>query len=70
MKGYLNANRKAQKNNLLGVKGVHQQKDKFIAMITFDGKRRYLGSFDTAQEANAAYLKAAFERHGEFARGE
>ena len=63
-------NRKASKNNLTGLKGVHVQKTGFVAMIMKDGKNRYLGMFKSAVEAKAAYDKAAKELFGEFARTE
>jgi hypothetical protein len=34
-----------------------------------DGKSIYLGSFSTAIEAHAVYMRAAKEYFGEFARG-
>jgi hypothetical protein len=63
-----NANRPAQRNNKTGFKGVSRNKNKFVAMIKVDGRPRWLGSFDTPQEAHAAYFKTAQERHGSFAR--
>ena len=42
-----------------GAKGYTQRPDgKFFARIYRDGKDRYIGVFDTAEEAHAAYLKA------------
>ena len=52
-----------------GFKGVRKNFSKWNAYIggrTF----KHLGSFDTPEEANAAYLTAARARSGEFARGE
>lgn len=59
----------AHKDNKTGFKGVCQRKTggKFIAQIQAHGKPRWLGEFDTPEEAHAAYCKAAAELHGNFA---
>lgn len=56
--------------NSSGFKGVHLHKDKnrWMAYITLNYKRRYLGYFDSAIEAALAYDKASLELHGEFGR--
>jgi HNH endonuclease len=64
------ANGKVRKNNKLGVKGVVRIGRKFQATISISNKKKYLGTFDTAQKAHAAYVEAAIKYHGEFARGE
>lgn len=63
-----NRRRGCLKGNLSGFKGVEQHRAKWTARIKMRGERRYLGSFDTPEEAHAAYCKAATELHGEFAR--
>lgn len=49
-----------------GFRGVCRRKDKWLASIMHNGKRQHLGSFDTAQEAAAAYRGAATVLYGEF----
>lgn len=64
-----NANTGARKTNLLGVKGVSQlPSGRFRTEILLNGRRRYLGTFNTIEEASAAYQQAANDHHGEYAR--
>jgi hypothetical protein len=51
-----------------GWKGAYFQAGRYMARIKKDGKGIYLGRFDTAEEAHAAYLAAAKDLFGEFAR--
>ena len=59
--------RRAQRHNRLGILGVTQRKGDhakpFQAMITVSGKAKYLGVFETAAEAHAAYLTAKRKLH-------
>ncbi|HEY6861677.1 MAG TPA: HNH endonuclease [Pseudolabrys sp.] len=61
-------NTKVSKKNTSGFKGVCEQNGRWIAQMRQDGKRGYIGSFDTAEEAFEAYKQAALKQHGEFAR--
>lgn len=54
--------------NKLGIKGVFHNGSSFVATIQAGGVGRYLGSFNTAEEAKAAYDAAASATFGEFAR--
>lgn len=66
-----NRNVGLKRHNKLGVKGVHrhsQAKHKFVAAITVDGRSRYLGMFDTAEEAHACYERASEQYHGTYGR--
>lgn len=49
-------------------KGVRRDRSKWRADIRHEHRRVYLGSFDTVEEASAAYVAAAQRLHGEFAR--
>lgn len=51
-----------------GLKGVCVNGNKYSAQITVDGKRRYLGCFDSPEAAHSAYVNAAKEVRGEFFR--
>ena len=65
-------NRGKQKNNYSGFKGVRldkrRKRKKFRAKITANKIIYHLGSFEKADEARAAYRKAAKQLHGQFAR--
>jgi len=65
-------NRKAQKNNTSGFKGVSLYKPtgRWLAQIRIKGQHRHLGYHATPEEAHAAYCKASKELHGEFGNTE
>lgn len=58
--------RRARSDNKLGLLGVSPRGDRFRAQIQVDGKKRWLGEFDTAEAASAAYLaaKRVLHSHG------
>lgn len=61
------ANSGARSDNKLGVKGVITSRSgRFIAQIQVSGGRRYLGTFDTPEEAGAAYERASVAHFGMF----
>ena len=64
------ANSPRRLDNSSGYKGVcwFAACEKWRADIAKDGKRHYLGLFDTAEAAHEAYAAAATKLHGEFAR--
>lgn len=53
----------AHRDNSTGLLGVAPVRNRFGAYIRIDGKNRYLGSFNTAQEAHEAYLQAKRAAH-------
>lgn len=62
-------NIKVRSHNKLGVKGVSQIKNKYKAVINIgEGKDKYLGYFDTIEEAKEAYNDAALKYFGQFAK--
>lgn len=65
-----NCNRKINKNNASGFKGVswHRNTGKWRAVIKIGGNQISLGLYSTPEDAHAAYCKAAVKYHGEFAR--
>ena len=64
------ANSGAFKNSKTGLRGasMHKSSGKYRATITIGGKQRFLGYFESAEKAHAAYIAAAKKQYGEFAR--
>lgn len=64
-----NKNRKAHKNGASKYLGVYisRNRKKWIASITYEGKQRVLGRFDSEDIAATVYNEAATKHHGEFA---
>lgn len=62
-------NRRCNKNNKLGVKGVNKlsNSDKFVARIMVNGKTIHLGVYETIEDAKQARDSAELEYFGEFA---
>jgi len=62
-------NKKITIQNNSGFKGVSKTSNnkRWRARIEFEGKQKYLGTFDKPEDAHQAYCKAAQARHGEFA---
>jgi len=63
-------NRRVSKTNKCGYKGVHKKirTNHFVASITSNNKRVFLGSSLSADECARIYNYAARELHGEFAK--
>jgi hypothetical protein len=64
-----NRNVGIKRHNKSGFKGVcrhSQAKHKYQAQILVNGKKIYLGLFDTPEDAHAAYVAASEEHHGEY----
>ena len=53
-------------NNFMGIKGVTKRSKKYVAQLA--GK--YLGLFNTPEEAHEAWKQEALKKHGEFFREE
>ena len=48
--------RRARSNSQTGLLGVCRYRKRFMAQIKVDGRRIYLGLFDTPEQAHAAYI--------------
>lgn len=69
-KGQNNFNKPLTKQNTSGYKGVslNKQSGKWKAQIQVNGKNRYIGQYNDIREAAEAYIFAALDAHGEYAR--
>jgi hypothetical protein len=63
-----NLNKGKYSNNTSGFKGVTKTRNKWQAKLKIDGKDKYLGSFDSPEEAAIAHDIGARKYHGEYAR--
>lgn len=63
-----NRNRKINKTNTFGLKGVGRHGKRFKASIKIDYKSILIGVYDTPEEAHSAYVAEASRRFGQFAR--
>lgn len=63
-------NRKMREDNVVGLKGVSFKRGLFVSRIQIDGKRVFLGSFDSPEKAHQAYCDAAEINFKEFSKTE
>ena len=61
-------NTRTHRRNKAGLKGVAPAGNKYAAYIQISGATEYIGTFETAEAAHAAYCKRAFEVFGPYAR--
>ena len=62
------AQNRRRSDSLLGLKGAYRYRKKWMSKIRVDRRQIYLGLFNSAEEAHAAYCAAAIEHFGAFAR--
>ncbi|WCD44243.1 putative HNH endonuclease [Xylophilus phage Lumi] len=55
--------RECDSDSKTGFLGVTKHRKRFVAQITTNNKKKYLGTFDTPEEAHECYLKAKRELH-------
>lgn len=55
--------RRPRGNTASGILGVRPQRKKWCAEIKLNGDRRFIGTFDTAEEARAAYVSEKRKIH-------
>lgn len=62
------ANKGLQRNNKTGFKGVSycSRQNRYQATCRVDGKKKWLGYFDSAEAASSAYQQFAMKAHGDF----
>jgi hypothetical protein len=60
-------NRRNRRDNTTGIKGVSIKHGKWVARVTVNGDRLYLGAYDTPEDARDAIQKLRSQAHGEFA---
>jgi hypothetical protein len=63
----MNAMNTKKKASASAYKGVTPYRDRWRAKISFGGKTKHLGIFDTETDAHAAYMRAAESVAGNFA---
>ena len=62
-------NRGVSKRSSSGLKGAYKCKNgRWRSQLRIDGRLQSLGSYDSKEEAHAAYAAAIAQHHGEFAR--
>jgi hypothetical protein len=55
--------RTAKRTSTTGLLGVIRHRHKFVACIVSEGKRTYLGTFETPEDAHEAYVQAKRRLH-------
>lgn len=57
---------RVRKNSKIKVTGVSYNRDRYRARINAEGKQYHIGTYDTIEEAETAYLEAKKKLHGDF----
>lgn len=61
-------NSKVRKHSKTGIKGVQKRGNKWHVRIRFNKQEKWVGSYNSPEEASAAYERAAIELFGQFAK--